>query len=178
MNEKEFEIYMNKCKVPMELKDCIRRNRQCFAKNISEIGILQTNPPTEFTLKLKQTWDHIPFSTEPYKQSPEKQEAIDKYVKEQLEAGKIEPVKELTGWNHSCIVASKKDNEITGSKNRYRVCVDYKPINAVTEKIGFSIPSKEDIVESIGQWDMYITIDISTGHYLAFSTKNGEKYQP
>ena len=40
MNKQEFDIYMNKCKVPIELKECIRKNQQCFAKNIREIGIL------------------------------------------------------------------------------------------------------------------------------------------
>ena len=189
MNEKEFQIYMNNCKVPEIIQPIVKKHKQCFAKNLREIGLIKTDPPSEFTLRLARNWNGQPFHTSPYSQTIEEQEAIDKYVKEQLEAGKIEPVSDLSGWNHSCTTAKKKDNEITGSKNRLRVCVDYKPINTVTEIISFSIPSKEEILESIGQWEMYITIDISSAythilipkqyrHYLAFSTKNSEKYQP
>jgi hypothetical protein len=189
MSQKEFEIYMEKCKVPKEMKPTVKRYRHCFSARLSEITKIKTDPPSEFTLRLMRNWDGIPYFTQPYKQTPEEQEAIDRYVKEQLEAGKIEPVKDLTGWNHSCTVAKKKDNEITGGKNRLRVCIDYGPINSVTEEISFAIPPKEEIIESIGQWKYYIAIDISSAynhipipekyrHYLAFSTKNGEKYQP
>ena len=185
MNTEEFQIYMDNCKVPATLQPVIREYKHCFAKNLREIGIIKTEPPSEFTLRIMKNWNGQPFHTNPYSQTIEEQEAIEKYVKEQLEAGKIEPVSDLTGWNHSCTVARKKDNEITGGKNRSRICVDYKPINSVTETISFAIPSKEEILESIGQWEMYITIDISSAythipipkqyrHYLAFLTKNGK----
>ncbi len=180
---------MEKCGVPQTLQPIIKQHQECFSQNLREIGLIKTDPPSEFRLTIARNWNGQPYHTTPYSQTPEEQEAIEKYVKEQLEAGKIEPVSDLTGWNHSCTVAKKKDNEITGSKNRLRVCVDYKPINAVTETVSFAIPSKEEILESIGQWNMYIAIDISSAythipipekyrHYLAFSIKNGEKYQP
>jgi len=189
MNKQEFKIYMEKCRVPQSLQPIIEQYRNCFGQNLREIGLIKTNPPSEFRLTIARNWNGQPYHTTPYSQTPEEQEAIEKYVQEQLEAGKIEPVSDLTGWNHSCTVAKKKDNEITGAKNRLRVCVDYKPINAVTETVSFAIPAKEEILESIGQWNMYIAIDISSAythipippqyrHYLAFSIKNGEKYQP
>ena len=189
MNKQEFKIYMEKCRVPQSLQPIIEQYQNCFGQNLREIGLIKTNPPSEFRLTIAKNWNGQPYHTTPYSQTPEEQEAIEKYVQEQLEAGKIEPVLDLTGWNHSCTVAKKKDNEITGAKNRLRVCVDYKPINAVTETVSFAIPAKEEILESIGQWNMYIAIDISSAythipippqyrHYLAFSIKNGEKYQP
>ena len=187
MNKQEFKIYMEKCKVPQSLQPIIEQYQNCFGQNLREIGLIKTNPPSEFRLTIARNWNGQPYHTTPYSQTPEEQEAIEKYVQEQLEAGKIEPVSDLTGWNHSCTVAKKKDNEITGAKNRLRVCVDYKPINAVTETVSFAIPAKEEILESIGQWNMYIAIDISSAytyipippqyrHYLAFLIKNGEKY--
>jgi len=156
MNKQEFKIYMEKCRVPQSLQPIIEQYQHCFGQNLREIGLIKTNPPSEFRLTIARNWNGQPYHTTPYSQTPEEQEAIEKYVQEQLEAGKIEPVSDLTGWNHSCTVAKKKDNEITGAKNRLRVCVDYKPINAVTETVSFAIPAKEEILESIGQWKQLI----------------------
>ena len=125
MSNQEYEIYMEKCKVPEDMKPTVRKYKHCFSSRLSEIGAIKTDPPSEFTLRLMKNWDGIPYFTQPYKQTPEEQEAIDNYVKEQLEAGKIEPVKDLTGWNHSCTVAKKKDNEITEEIKRLKVCIDY-----------------------------------------------------
>src|SRR5277367_585011 len=189
MTNQEFDIYIEKCKVPKKLKSLIREYRDCFATNLEEIGEIRTTPSSFYTHKFKANWDGRPYQTIPYKQTPEAQEAIEAYVKEQLDAKMIEPVTDLTGWQHSCTTARKQDDKITGATNQVRVCVDYKPINAVTEIVGFTIPSKDEIVEQIGQWPKYITIDIKSAynhipipkehrHFLAFSIKNGEKYQP
>ena len=124
MNKKEFQIYMEKCKVPEQLQSIISKYQDIFANNLNEIGEIKTEPPSYFTHKFKKTWDGNPYQTPPYKQTPEAQQAIETYVKEQLEAKMIEPVSELTGWQHSCTTARKQDDKITGAKNQIRVCVN------------------------------------------------------
>jgi hypothetical protein len=60
---KEFEIYMEKCKVPKEIKPIVKKYRHCFSARLSEITRIKTDPPSEFTLKLMKNWDGIPYFT-------------------------------------------------------------------------------------------------------------------
>jgi len=84
MNKQEFKIYMEKCRVPQSLQPIIEQYQHCFGQNLREIGLIKTNPPSEFRLTIARNWNGQPYHTTPYSQTPEEQEAIEKYVQEQL----------------------------------------------------------------------------------------------
>ena len=52
MNKQEFKIYMEKCRVPQSLQPIIEQYQNCFGQNLHEIGLIKTNPPSEFRLTI------------------------------------------------------------------------------------------------------------------------------
>src|SRR3954471_6582696 len=80
MNKQEFKIYMEKCRVPQSLQPIIEQYQNCFGQNLCEIGLIKTNPPSEFRLTIARNWNGQPYHTTPYYQTPEEQEAIEKYA--------------------------------------------------------------------------------------------------
>lgn len=195
MTPEEFEIYMEKCKVPKEYKEIIRKNKNILSNKVTEI---RTIKEIEMTIELQRKFDPKtqkwempePFYTEPYKCTPEHQEAINKNVKELEQAGIIEPASLRTyGWNHSPLIVKKKENEIKGeSKKRFRMVIDFSPgINLVTRMKHHTIYRIEKIIQKLMKYKMFITIDVANAYYqikiperyreyTAFST-NGRKWR-
>ena len=75
-------------------------------------------------------------------------------------------------------MAKKKNGEI-------RLCVDYRALNAKTNRPIFPIPSSEEIFDSIGGSKYFSTLDLSSGYHqvpvaeedipkTAFSTRHGQ----
>src|SRR2546421_7268026 len=81
---KNSKIYMEKCGVPQTLQPIIKQHQGCFSQNLREIGLIKTDPPSEFRLTIARNWNGQPYHTTPYSQTPEEQETIEKYVQEQL----------------------------------------------------------------------------------------------
>jgi hypothetical protein len=52
MNEREFKFYMEKCGVPQILQPMIKQHQECFSQNLREIGLIKTDPPSEFRLTI------------------------------------------------------------------------------------------------------------------------------
>ena len=52
MNKQEFKIYMEKCRVPHSLQPIIEQYQNCFGQNLREMGLIKTNPPSEFRQKI------------------------------------------------------------------------------------------------------------------------------
>lgn len=106
-------------------------------------------------------------------------DAIDEIIKEYLEMGVIE----LSKSNYSApILLVKKKN---GS---FRLVVDYRALNAITEKTEFPMPRADDIYRRLGGSKFFSVIDCRSGfsqieinvkdrHKTAFSTPNGIRYQ-
>jgi hypothetical protein len=193
MIKQQFSFYMKKCKVPEDYMDLIEEFKDCFAQTLKEIGEIRTpegSPKIEFRIQWKESWDRKPYYTLPYNQTPEHQEKIDEYIKEQLDAGLIEPVKIHTPWQSSLTVVIKKPDPITGIAEA-RVCTDYGVVNSLQEKMTFEIDKPEIIKERLAKFKYFASLDIKSAYnnipiptyfrkYLAFgvSGRYAGKYQP
>ena len=145
-----------------KLINFLSRNKDMFAKDISEIGKTNLHTHTIYTGQAK------PVSTPPYRQTPHMRAELDRQLEEMKRHGIIE---ESTSPWHSPVVMVKKPN------NEWRFCVDYRKLNAVTEIMSFPIPHMSDVFDTLAESkaEVFSTLDLRSGFWqvpLDKSTKN------
>ena len=84
-------------------------------------------------------------------------EALLKEVKALLRAQFIYPVED-SEWVSPIVVVPKKNG-------KWRVCVDYKPLNAATKRDHFPLPFQDEILDEIAGHEMYSVCDGYSGYF-------------
>ena len=144
-----------------KLINFLGRNRDMFAKDMSEIGETNLHTHTIHTGQAK------PVSTPPNRQTPKMRAELDRQLEEMQRHGIIE---ESTSPWHSPVVMVKKPN------NEWRFCMDYRKLNAVTEIMSFPIPHMSDVFDTLAESkaEIFSTLDLRSGFWqvpLGKSTK-------
>ena len=83
--------------------------------------------------------------------------ALKEEVDKLLKAGFIYPV-ETAEWVSPVVVTPKKDG-------RWRVCVDFKPLNAATKKDPYPLPFIDQILDSVAGYERYSVCDGFSGYF-------------
>ena len=97
----------------------------------------------------------------------------------------VEPT--VSAWNSPIILVPKKDPDAKGQK-QYRVCIDYRGLNAVVEPDRYPLPNIHDLLDKLNNAKYFTCMDLSQGYYqaeleeasrpmTAFVTPDGEHYQ-
>ena len=87
----------------------------------------------------------------------EQMKALREEVDKLLSAGFIYPV-ETAEWVSPVVVAPKKDG-------KWRICVDFKPLNAATKKDPYSLPFIDQILDSVAGYERYSVCDGFSGYF-------------
>lgn len=117
-----------------------------------------------------------PISQSPRRQAMHLEPKVDEMVLQLLDAGVISRCK--SAWNSPLVVVGKKDGSI-------RVCVDFRRINAITEKYTFPMPDMQMLLDCLADSKYFSSIDLGQAYYqveltenarpiTAFSTKQGQ----
>ena len=61
-------------------------------------------------------------------------------------------------WASPVTLAPKKDGG-------YRVCIDYRHMNAVTKKDRYPLPHIQDIFDTVGCGKIFTTLDLKSGYW-------------
>ncbi|MCO5553787.1 hypothetical protein L7F22_007313 [Adiantum nelumboides] len=85
------------------------------------------------------------------------QEALLSEVNKLLKAGFIYPVTN-SEWVSPVVVTPKKNG-------KWRVCVDYKPLNAATKRDHFPFPFQDEILNEVAGHERYTVCDGYSGYY-------------
>jgi hypothetical protein len=93
----------------------------------------------EFPIKLQP--GTTPISKRPYRMPPDELAELKKQLHELLDKGFIRP--STSPWGCPALFLKKKDE-------RLRLCIDYRPLNAVTIKNKYPLP-RIDVFLSIGR---------------------------
>ena len=85
------------------------------------------------------------------------QNALLMEVKKLLQAGFIYPVED-SEWVSPVVVTPKKNG-------KWRVCVDYKPLNAATKRDHFPLPFQDEILNEVAGHERYTVCDGYSGYF-------------
>ncbi|WVZ88875.1 hypothetical protein U9M48_035342 [Paspalum notatum var. saurae] len=117
-----------------------------------------------------------PVSKRPYRMAPDELKKLKTQLQEQLDKGSIRP--SSSPWGCPALFVEKKDQ---GGK---RLCVDYRPLNAVTVKNKYPLPHIDILFDQLGGATLFSKIDLRSGYHqikvreedipkTAFSTRYG-----
>ncbi|MCO5591571.1 hypothetical protein L7F22_045558 [Adiantum nelumboides] len=86
-----------------------------------------------------------------------KEEALLKEVRKLLSAGFIYPV-DNSEWVSPVVVTPKKNG-------KWRVCVDYRPLNEATKRDHFPLPFQDEILNEVAGHEKYTVCDGYSGYF-------------
>ncbi|WVZ85345.1 hypothetical protein U9M48_032284 [Paspalum notatum var. saurae] len=139
-----------------------------------ELPGLPPNRDVEFRIDLVP--GTAPVSKRPYRMAPDELKELKTQLQEQLDKGFIRP--SSSPWGCPALFVEKKDQ---GGK---RLCVDYRPLNAVTVKNKYPLPHIDILFDQLGGATVFSKIDLRSGYHqikvreedipkTAFSTRYG-----
>ncbi|CAC5392995.1 unnamed protein product [Mytilus coruscus] len=134
------------------LKCFLNRNRQVFAKDLSELG------HTHLYNHVIDTGNALPIKKRFYRQSPQVLADMNRQIDQMLEYGIIE--ESDSEWQSPVVMCKKKSGEL-------RFCVDYRAVLNISRPKFFPLPRLEDVFDAIGQADatIFSTLDLLSGYW-------------
>lgn len=132
-------------------------------------------PPRIYDHTIPLLPDSVPVNSKPYRYSPLHKDEIERQVKLLLDQGWI--VHSSSPFASPVLLVQKKDGS-------WRMCVDYRRLNALTVKNRFPIPLVEEILDELAGAQYFTKLDLTAGyhqvrmapqdeHKTAFKTHHG-----
>lgn len=97
-----------------------------------------------------------PVIIRPYRYSPKLKDELEQQVKEMLEQSIIQPSASL--FSSPVLLVPKKDGG-------YRMCVDYRQLNAITMKSKFLVPIFDQLMDELSRAKWFSTLDLRAGFH-------------
>jgi hypothetical protein len=140
---------------------------------LEELPGMQPDRDIEFAIELQP--GIAPISKRPYRMPPAKLAELKKQLQELLDKGFIRP--STSPWGCPALFVKKKDESL-------RLCVDYRPLNAVTIKNKYLLPRIDVLFDQLVGSKVFTKIDFRSGYHqikirasdipkTAFSTRYG-----
>lgn len=131
------------------LDSLLNKHSGCFASNGMELG----NCNIEMNIKL--TEDKV-INYKPYRMSFHEREVVRDIVTELLNAGIVE--RSTSPYASPVLLVKKKDGG-------YRMCVDYRALNKITEKERYPLPVIQDLLDRLVDQTMFCCLDLANGYH-------------
>jgi hypothetical protein len=107
-------------------------------------------------LKIELLPGTAPISRRPYRMPPNELAELKVQLNELLKKGLIHP--SLSPWGCPAIFVKKKDQSL-------RMCVDYRPLNAVTVKNKYTLPCIDILFDQLSRAKVFSKIDLRSGYH-------------
>jgi transposase InsO family protein len=134
-----------------EFRELLRQNEDLFSKNKTDIGLTTL---AEHDIELIPGAQ--PFRETCRRQNPEKGKAAQETVDDLLRLGMA--VESKSPFASGIVIVRKKDGS-------YRMCVDYRKLNAITKKDAYPIPRIDDTIEKLGEARYFSGLDLTSGFW-------------
>jgi hypothetical protein len=108
----------------------------------------------EFAIKLQP--GTTPISKRPYRMPPAELAELKKQLQELLDKGFIRP--STSPWGCPALFVKKKDKSL-------RLCIDYRPLNAVTIKNKYPLPRNDVLFDQLVGAKVFSKIDLRSGYH-------------
>ena len=107
-----------------------------------------------------ETGDAKPIKGNPYRIPHALKPVVDEHIDDMIQMEIIEP--STSPWSSSIVLVQKKsrDNSV-----KYRFCIDYRSLNAVTKPDAYPIPNIVDTLDSLGQSKIFSVLDMASGYF-------------
>ncbi|KAL4141366.1 hypothetical protein QTP88_004018 [Uroleucon formosanum] len=109
--------------------------------------------------------DPSPIALKPYPYPQQKQAAIGEMVRDMKTQGLVEP--STSQWAAPVVLAKKKDGT-------FRLCVDYRRLNDVTESDAYPMPDLNKIIKQMRGAKIFSIFDLRLGYWQVHYTKMRE----
>ncbi|GBM19208.1 Transposon Tf2-9 polyprotein [Araneus ventricosus] len=164
-----------------DMQDLILKNYKVFSKSYKTLGETSAVIP-EFSLL-----HNFPLQTKPYSIPLMAKKYAQQEINNLLEAGIIEP--SSSSYCFPVIFIKKKQNPSdSNSEPKFRMVVDYRLLNSITETFKICLPKISEIIKSIAGRKIYCVLDLKSAFFqiklrdedkrkLAFCTEMGN-FQP
>jgi hypothetical protein len=107
----------------------------------------------------------------PYRTAHALKPVVEEHIADMLKKKIIEP--SISPWSSSIVLVQKKSKD--GSV-KYRFCVDYRTLNAVTKPDAYPIPNIVETLDSLGQSKIFSVLDMASGyHQIPIKSADREK---
>jgi hypothetical protein len=138
-----------------------------------ELSGMPPDIDVEFVIELQP--GTAPISKRPYRMPPKELAELKTQLQELLDRGYIRP--SSSPWGCPALFVKKKDGSL-------RLCVDYRPLNAVTIKNKYPLPRIDVLFDQLAGARVFSKIDLRSGYHqikirpcdipkTAFSTRYG-----
>jgi hypothetical protein len=108
----------------------------------------------EFIIELQP--GKAPISKKSYRMPPNELSELETQLQDLLDKGFIRPSASL--WGCPALFVKKKDNSL-------RLCVDYRPLNAVTIKNKYPLPRIDILFDQLAGAKVFSKIDLRSGYH-------------
>jgi len=118
-----------------------------------------------------ETGDAKPIKRSPYRIPHTLKSVVDEHIDDMLQKEIIEP--SMSPWSSSIVLVQKRsrDNSV-----KYRFCIDYRALNAVTKPGAYPIPNIVDTLDSLGRSKIFSVLDMASGYFqIAIKPDHKEK---
>lgn len=131
------------------LEHLLKEFEHCFSGDGMELG----NCDIEMTIKLTE---NKVISYKPYRMSYYEREVVRKIVAELLSAGIIE--ESQSPYASPVLLVKKKEGG-------YRMCVDYRALNKITEKERYPLPIIQDLLDMLVDKKVFCCLDLANSYH-------------
>ncbi|GBO44515.1 Transposon Tf2-6 polyprotein [Araneus ventricosus] len=164
-----------------DMQDLLLKNYKVFSKSYKTLGETSAVIP-EFSLL-----HNFPLQTKPYSIPLMAKKYAQQEINNLLEAGIIEP--SSSSYCFPVIFIKKKQNPSdSNSEPKFRMVVDYRLLNSITETFKICLPKISEIIKNIAGRKIYCVLDLKSAFFqiklrdedkrkLAFCTEMGN-FQP
>jgi hypothetical protein len=121
---------------------------------LEDLPRLPPDRDVEFTIELEP--GTAPISQRPYRMAPKELAKMKKQLEELRNKGFIRP--SSSPWGCPAIFVKKKDGTL-------RMCVDYRPLNAVTIKNKYPLPRIDALFDQLAGAKVFSKIDLRLGYH-------------
>src|SRR5688572_14148163 len=121
---------------------------------LEDLPGLPPDRAVEFTIELEP--GTAPISRRPYRMPPKELAELKTQLQELLDKGFVRP--STSPWGCPALFVKKKDGTL-------RLCVDYRPLNAVTIKNKYPLPRIDLLFDQLSGAKVFSKIDLRSGYH-------------
>ena len=144
-----------------KLLSLLRRYAKVFAISDDDLG------ETSYVEHRIETGDAFPVKKKMYRTPVALREEIQKQVDKLLHLGIVDV--STSPWAAPIVMVKKHDGS-------WRMCVDFRGLNAVTKKFAMPLPNITEILDSVGSARVFSSLDMRMGyHQIPIRKQDQEK---